>query len=66
MPKRASPPLRHQVTSAAGELLGWWSVEGGMLCVRSKNGAVKRAPPSKSNDNVARAMLSEVWARGSN
>ncbi|HEY3799256.1 MAG TPA: hypothetical protein VGL58_12970 [Caulobacteraceae bacterium] len=64
MPKRTAPPLRHQVVSPTGDLLGWWTVEGGMLCVRSKSGAVRRAPPSKANDTVARQMLAEAWAKG--
>ena len=62
MPK-PRPPVRHQVTNASGELIGSWSVEGGMLCVRARNGAVRRTQPSKSNEAVARQLLAEAWAK---
>jgi hypothetical protein len=60
----ATTPSRNAVINEAGETIGWWSLDGPMIRVTSRNGQTKATGSSAAgaNESLARMMLSEAWA----
>lgn len=63
MSKTTPTRERNPVHDEAGEIIGWWSQDGDMIRVDSRNGNFAHARPSVgANEALARIMLKEPWA----